>query len=726
MTKRFILLYILVLLASLSEAGNISFKIKDKQTDEAIGNCRVTMGSVTQIADANGNVQFSHTSGSINLTITCIGYEELHKTIFQVKKESYTIYLLPKVTDLKQTVVTAQSKPVLATQSIYKVNTINSQQIYQRGAVTLNDVLQFENNNFISNDNLLGSSVSIGGISGQNVKIMVNGIALSGRENGNIDLGQLNLQNIKRVEMIQGPMSVIYGSNAMGGVINLITNTSQKKISLSARTYMESIGKYNVSLNGGFHIKKHQARLTLARNFFQGWTPSNNQDRFMLWKPKLQYIGDLYYTYSLNKKIELGYYGSLLNEKITNKGTPIISPYEGYAFDEYYKTTRFIHSITGTYTINEKSNLTFLNSYTYYQRNKNRYKKDLVNLTQIPTTNTGDQDSSQFNTFNFRGVYANHAVNYMDFSLGYEYNHEFAVSSKLSDDLKPISDLGIFASTLFTYKKWSVQPSARMTLNNLFHQALTPAVHMKFDPNSHWQWRASFARGFRTPSLKELYLQFIDYNHTIIGNENLIPEIGNRLETSLQYINNGTKVNNQWSMTLAYNDIRNMITLAVYNGHSVLRQYLNVAHYRNYTATLSNTLRVKNMTIKQGIGMIYVEQSQYIPQHEIMEYSCLLSYEMAALKTGLNINYKYNSKQPVISTDNTFLYTDPIHIANASIQRSFFNKSLQMQLGMKNLFNIQNSNLNGASDIQGNAHLSSNGMYLFPERSIYIDMNYTF
>ena len=63
----------------------------------------------------------------------------------------------------------------------------------------------------------------------ENVKIMVDGIPIIGRLDGNIDLGQINLDNIERVEIIEGPMSVSYGSDALGGVINLITKKSQVK-----------------------------------------------------------------------------------------------------------------------------------------------------------------------------------------------------------------------------------------------------------------------------------------------------------------------------------------------------------------------------------------------------------------------------------------------------------------------------------------------------------------
>lgn len=723
---RFILTLIISLLACLVQAGNVTFIVKDKSSNEPIKQCKVWIQNAVSLTDSNGKVVVTYPNSNFQVRFSALNYEELTKDYYHLKidKTTITVYLIPSSTDLKTLVVTAQVKPMLASQSVYKVNTISSQQIYQRGATTLNEVLNFENNNYISNDNLLGASVSIGGISGQNVKILVNGIAMSGRENGNIDLGQINMQQVKRIEMIQGPMSVIYGSNAMGGVINLITKTPEKPLSLGFKTYLESIGRYNFSGTAGYLKNKHQFQLSLARNFFQGWNATDSLDRFMLWKPKTQYLVDLYYHYKLSKKVSLGYYGNFLNEKITNKGIPIISPYEGYAFDEYYRTTRSMNTLSATIQIDTNSSLALANSYTYYQRNKNRYKKDLVTLNQIPTTSTGDQDSSYFNTINLRGIYTNSHIKHTDLSFGYEYNLETATSSKLSTDLKPISDLGLFLSGTYTAKKWSIQPSARYTINNLFGKALTPALHVRLSCTDQIQYRASVATGFRTPSQKELYLQFVDQNHTILGNKDLKPETGVRFEHSLQWNTTVSKVKSTIGLSFAYNDLHNMITLALVNGHQVLREYRNIEQYRNFISGLSVVNQWNNLSVRQGVSYTYVQQGIYIPQHQIVEYSFLGSYYWHRVKTRLNVNYKYSSTQPLISTDNQVLFTDAIHVATMSVQRTFFNQSLQVQLGVKNIFNIQNSGVNGATDLQGNPHVSTQGLNLFPGRSIFIDLNY--
>jgi len=732
---RFFTILLLLLAAFQTKAANLVIEVRDSQTKENLPSAKISYEYGTTIkhatTNAYGKVELKEIGYPLTISCSYVGFENFTQTITEKeagqkaeKKGHFTVFLKTKYTSINDIVITGQSAPVLATQSIYKVNTISATQIGQRGAANLNEVLNYETNNFVSNDNILGSSVNMGGVGGQNVKILINGIPLTGRENGNIDLGQINLPNIKKVEMIQGPMSVMYGSNALGGVINLITATTQKPYTISVKSYLESIGRYNLCGNFSLNKNKHSLQLSFARNFFQGWTPKDSIDRYQLWKPKTQYLSDLQYTYDF-KKVKLTYFSSLLNEKITNKGTPIVNPYEGYAFDEYYRTHRFINSLGANIKLSVKENLSFANSFTNYKRTKNRFKKDLVSLDQYETKNVGDQDTSIFNNWNLRGTFTSTRFKNIDFLGGYEYSFEKANSFKLADQTQQIGEIGLFASFLFKYKIINFQPSVRYTYNSKFAKAISPAIHSKIEISKNTQLRASFARGFRAPTLKEMYLQFVDQNHTIIGNADLKPEIGDHLEVGITHTRKLNKLTAQYGLTGYYNAIQNLITLAVYNGQGVLRVYDNLDHYRNFIAIGQAKLDFKKMSVQQSLGFTHVLASVVVPKHTIYEVSTTISYKNDYLKTTFNFNYKFNSKQPVLTIDDKYLFTSPIHIGNFSMQRSFFKNYLQAQFGIKNLFNIQNARLNGATDVQGSAHTSSTGMQLFPARSLFFNFIYS-
>ena len=158
---------------------------------------------------------------------------------------------------LEEVVVTGQIKEVNIDNALHDINIIGLETIKKGGFTSLNEILKFQSNIQISNDNILGSQINIQGITGENIKILIDGKPMIGRLNGNIDLSQVNLMNVKRIEIVEGPLSVNYGSDALGGTINIITKKS-KDILPVFESYYETIGKYNNSivLNQQYYVYK--------------------------------------------------------------------------------------------------------------------------------------------------------------------------------------------------------------------------------------------------------------------------------------------------------------------------------------------------------------------------------------------------------------------------------------------------------------------------------------
>ena len=98
-----------------------------------------------------------------------------------------------RLVELETFVITAQYEKIDQEKSINKIKVIDREKIESLGAVNLKDVLAFENNIRLSQDNILGSSMSLQGVSGQNIKILIDGIPVIGRLNGNVDISQINL-----------------------------------------------------------------------------------------------------------------------------------------------------------------------------------------------------------------------------------------------------------------------------------------------------------------------------------------------------------------------------------------------------------------------------------------------------------------------------------------------------------------------------------------------------
>ncbi|MGB1248225.1 MAG: TonB-dependent receptor, partial [Chitinophagales bacterium] len=285
--------------------------------------------------DEYGEVEIPF-STTTTIQISYIGYQKLHKTI--EPNRARAVYLFPYESEINEVVITGLSAEEEVEESMYEVAVIKQDEIESKGANNLRDALMSEMNVRIQQDGVLGSNVSLQGLDGANVKIMIDGVPVVGRVNGNIDLSQINLNNIERIEIIEGPMSVIYGTDAIAGVINLITKSSQdNKWDGNVSSYYESIGTYNVDASVGLKKGNHLLQANGGRYFFNGWN-ADSYDRNVEWDPKEQYFGGLTYVYRTQSdwfnRFKVNYY----SDKILNRKDPTgVFP---VAFDDWYKTKR--------------------------------------------------------------------------------------------------------------------------------------------------------------------------------------------------------------------------------------------------------------------------------------------------------------------------------------------------------------------------------------------------
>ena len=493
-------------------------------------------------------------------------------------------------TNLETFVVTAQYKKILQEKSINKVKVIDKEKIDAIGAVNLKDVLLNETNIRINQDNVLGSSMSVQGLSGQNVKILIDGVPIIGRLNGNIDLSQINLNNVERIEIVEGPLAVNYGTNALAGTINIITEKKfSKKYSLSLNNYAETVGQYNTDLFVGYQIKNSSLGLSFGKYFFDGWDPSDpiyefprartaDTNRNKQWNPKDQEFSRLDYSLVLDSQ-SLRLYVNLYKEKITNRGNPR-NPYFESAFDDYYNTIRKDVGLDYEKSF-KNSQLKILSSFNHYKRIKNTFYNDLTTLEEQLTMNSSDQDTILFTQLMSRGNITKNLKN-IDFQLGYDFNHQSSEGKRIKADSNNLTDLALFGSCEYQpVKNLILKPAIRISYNNQYQSPVLPSFNTPVLPSFNIKYeygklifRTSYGKGFRSPSLKELYFNFVDINHNIIGNTNLLAEYSNNFTANLQWKNDTKFGNIKIDGGGFFNDVKNLITLATSENNSKQNTYV--------------------------------------------------------------------------------------------------------------------------------------------------------
>jgi len=667
------------------------------------------------ITDVNGVVRFD-LKAPARFSATYVGHKLLVDTIHPGEKR--TLEMIPAVYQFDEVVVTAQFRPETIDKSIYNIQVMSSQQIESRAAVNLNEMLAGEINIRTTHDNSLGSSISMQGLEGEHIKFLVDGVPVIGRQNGTIDLQQLNLQNIDHIEVVKGPMSVEYGSNALAGVINIITKDSDKqKVAVTGDAYYESVGVYNFSLGGSYAWKKNSFQVYGGRNFFDGFDPVDTS-RKQQWKPKLQYDLDGSYLFKSEKtKLKLG--GNYFSEEIRDKGNGLPIFNWDMAFDKYYYTKRWGLRAELNQKVLKQAIFKIVTAYSYYSRVKNTYLKDLTNLDQILVQDDAKQDTTRFDNMMFRADFNNFVKSEMfKYQLGIDFNFESAYGKRIEDDSQEIGDYAAFLNLIIEpLPQLSIQPGIRYIHNTKYKAPLVYSLNLKWDIIETLALRLSIARGFRAPSIKELYLDFVDINHNIYGNPNLIAETSFNINMAINY-NTQSAATYNWGIEsgLFYNRINDKISLIRVEGADDLAYtYTNVDEYYTQGFDINFNNRVYPwLKVVLGFGVTgikqYKEGQNLNPDFVYTtDFSTQVSYWWRLADLNFSLFYKYNGSYPelTLTTNSSSIVYEmaPYNTLDINASRWFWKRRLNVQIGGKNLFDV--TNVSGSSG--GGAHGGGEG-----------------
>jgi len=717
------------------DAGVI--KVLDGKTREAVPFAHVCFeplddnnDKVHCVTDMEGKVQNKNNLRTI-IAISAVGFETLYDTVNA--NESKDILLVPKIFDIDEVVITAQFAPEKADKSIYNVKVINAMQIESRGANNLTDILSGELNMRTSYDSQLGASLSLQGLSGEHVKYLIDGVPVIGRKDGDIDLNQINLYNVDHIEIIEGPMSVIYGSNAIAGVVNIITKENKTStLQAHAGSYIESVGVYNFDAGASIRKKNHVISMSGGRNFFNGFFPTYVSPS-QHWKPKRQYNVDGYYIYS-NPKFKLKLSSLFFHEHIQDKNKSQ-APYYETAFYKYYFTKRWTNKVEVTNKLKNNKFLSIVGAYSTYNWVKNTYLMDLTTLNKTLTTNIDDHDTTRMNSVLLRGTYSkDNKESWLNYQAGFDINVENMRGKRITNNSQEIGDYAGFVNLKAkVLKALEIQPGLRYSYNTKYTAPLIYSFNLKWDHENKYIFRASYAKGFRAPSLKELYLNFVDINHDIHGNENLTAEYSDNFNFSVTYNIEREKNLYGFETSLFHNDITNLIMLLPSEDITYYK-YINFSEYITKGIRLYfNYKYYPRLNLKTGVSVIGSHYNLSDQNNKTKEFyyspdvSLNLSYKFINRNIQVSLYYKYNGKLPVPYGDENEIevyYESDYHTLDATIMKHFFNNRLNVSCGGKNLFDVTTLNVSRGG---GGTHGSSAEPKLISwGRTFFIKLSYVF
>src|SRR5690554_2589337 len=502
---------------------------------------------------------------------------------------------LDKELEIEEVVITGQFEPQSISKAVHNVRVISAQDIKNLGAVHLGDVLNQYINITVAPTRSGRTTVSMFGLDANYFKILVDNIPLvneSGLGN-NTDLSQINLNDIERIEIIEGAMGVTHGANAVSGILNIITKkTTTDKWNISATLQEETIGDEYAFFDEGRHIQALKVSHNISdnwfvsvgvnRNDFKGYLgnlkgryhQTNDGLRGNLWLPREQFQPNATIAYKKGDS-RFFYKFEFLNEEINFYENAVQSGWNAeygsykYGNDERYFTNRFYHHLNATGKIKSKVNYNISLSHQYQKREIEKFRYNITYDTEM--NNTTDKDQSMEILYSI-GTFSNFFNNdRIDFQLGYELvnNNGFSVEDEQGNQTKQvrekIDNYDLFAiSEIKANKNLSLRPGLRYSFQSIFDNQYAVSFGARYLLPKGFEVRTLIGKSYRTPNFNELFSKIIFDGHYFVGNEDLKPEQSMTYEVNAKkytYFESGYSLSNNFMVS--YSDIEGRITSAL-------------------------------------------------------------------------------------------------------------------------------------------------------------------
>lgn len=476
-----------------------------------------TIGTAT---NNKGEYQIKNVKpGEYELVVSFSGFSRFKKKIAIKEGNNVLNFAMEESKNqLGEIVVTGTGTPHHLKTAPVQTELISKKAIASSGASDFNELMMSVSPSFDFNPGTMGSFMTINGLGNDFILVLVDGKRMYGDVGGNTDLNRINPDDVERIEVLKGAASLLYGSDAIAGVVNIITRKSKQKINISNtsrireyRTYQQSntidlnLGKF--SWNGNFNHKRSD-----------GWKLSPfeiKKGKLIETEKKAQNeYNDFTFAQTLKfratKKLEV-YAGNSFYKKHVLRDTSA----EEYGF--YY--TDNVYEAGAKYLINKKDYVSLDYNYDRY-RYYYRYNQDYKTFTKSDKEIQNDQRMS-----NFRMKYVNTISKNNTLTLGADYLKEKMVSEdRLVNGKADAKTIALYVQEeIKLLERFQLVAGTRYVKHNEFGSAFTPKVSLLYKLD-HFNLRGTYGYGFKAPSLKELYYAYEKRGTLYLGNTDLDPQ----------------------------------------------------------------------------------------------------------------------------------------------------------------------------------------------------------
>ena len=474
--------------------------------------------NISTTSDANGGFSLEIPGKSVvAVVVSYVGYlprEEILRSDKGVKYNEVVMTLDP--TSLDEVVVTATRTPKALKDVPVITRVINAEDIKKTDATNVQDLLVEELPGLEFGYAMTQeTSLNMSGFGGSSILFLVDGERLAGETMDNVDYNRLTMENVGQVEIVKGASSALYGANAVGGVVNLITRESKDPWRVNVNSRYGSFGnEWRAGGVADFNSKHWNSSTTLQYHTSETVQLAGPFDI-------LSTIHQVYGGTSWNVKERLIY---RVNDSLrfVARGGYFYRVSNRANYDDHFHD--YSGGLKSVWLIDPSQNLEV--SYSYDQYDKTRY---------VLGRRTHNHDYT--NRQNIVHALYNKFWGLNGLTLGADFMHDHLSTYQFADNSSHRqTSVDAFAQFDYNPLKWlNVVASVRDDYYSASrHNAVTTRLAFMFKP-SPLTVRLSYSGGFRAPTLKEMYMDFdMAGIQMIYGNPDLKPERSHNVNLSVE------------------------------------------------------------------------------------------------------------------------------------------------------------------------------------------------
>lgn len=513
-------------------------------------------------------------------------------------------------------VITATKTPLEEKKVPMAVEVVTQEKIKQLGATNVLNALSLTENLNLSTSGMTGNEVQIRGMSTNHSLILIDGKRVAGEDTSVTQnvyaLSRISLSNVERIEIIRGAASALYGSDALGGVINIITKDSDKPSTTvgisTGTTEVDNWYNFNFGKQGKFKGNL-DVRFDNVREYTNGSGGSN------MFGPRQEFNFKGAYEVGKDKEItfDAGYYNEHSKAKyadssITGMGMTLDTKKDNV---EWYDYKRYDYSL-GFKGKDEKNDYLVRAFYSMLEKDNRQYNS----RNTFPTVYMGpsmgfvslenmigsaypkyDWDNSKYTMYGVEGRNSFKMDERNTLTYGAEYRTTKGEGTRLGDGGDKVhtvsqngvdkyySEKEVDTYSFYVQDQWQVNdklliiPALRYDHDSSFGGEATPKIGATYSLNNNSRLKANWGKSFKAPTISELYMAMrrsmgggiVEVN----GNPDLEPEEATSWDISYE----AEKDNTFGKITYFRNSVKNLIdsqTISSANGHTVA-EYRNIA-----------------------------------------------------------------------------------------------------------------------------------------------------